>query len=317
MRTLSDCIGDMLRRRSADREIEYLLSRQARDESDGLVSVLAQLNLERLEISVDDRAADFAATASRLVQLDKTPTSTATARSAPTRFVPRLATAALIAVLVVGLAGTAVAADAASPGDALYGLDRALEQVGINDGGFEERLEEAQTLADKGQSAHALAHLAEELGATSPDAADALQAALARLDSHDNPSQAVLEDVSAMLDWMANTEASGRDFGQGVAEQAREIGADHAGDAPAAKPDTPANDGNAGNAGNAGDVDRPVDDDGDTNANPDDGKGNSGNGSSGSSGNGGNSGGSNTGNEGGNGGGNGPPGGSPPGQRAP
>lgn len=310
MRTLSDCIGDMLRRRSEDREIEYLLSRQARDESDGLVSVLAKLNLERLEISVDDRAADFAATASRLVRLAKTPTPTAIARSAPTRFVPRLATAALIAVLVVGLAGTAAAADAASPGDALYGLDRALEQVGINDGGFEERLEEAQTLADKGQSAHALAHLAEELGATSPDAADALQAALARLDSHDNPSQAVLEDVSAMLDWMANTEASGRDFGQGVAEQAREIGADHAGDAPA-KPDTPANDGNAGK------VDPPVDDDGDTNANSDNGKGNPGNGSSGSSGNGGNSGGSNTGNEGGNGGGNGPPGGSPPGQRAP
>jgi uncharacterized membrane protein YgcG len=297
----------MLRRRIEDREIEYLLTRQARDDSDGLASVLATLSLERLAISVDDRAADFAATASRLVQLSEPAVSIRPVRS---RVVPRLVTAALSAVLIVGLAGVADAADAAAPGDPLYGLDRALEQVGINAGGLDERLDEAQALADDGNSAEALAHLAETLDTTSPNAADALEAAAERFGAHDNPSQAVLEDVAAMLDWMANTQESGRDFGHGVAERAREIGAGHA-NTPAAKPDTPTSDSNAGNA------DLPVDDDGDTNANADDGKSNSGSGSSGSSGYGGNSDGSNTGGEGGKGGGNGPPGGSPPGQRAP
>ena len=307
MRTLSDCFGDMLRRRIEDREIEYLLTRQARDDSDPLTSALATLDLERLEISVDDRAADFAATASRLARRAKPATTIRPARS---RVVPRLATAALSAVLLVGLAGVAEAADAAAPGDTLYGLDRALEQVGINDGGLDERLDEAQTLADERKSAEALTHLAQALDTSSPNAAEALEAAAERFGVHDNPSHAVLEDVAAMLDWMADTQESGPDFGQGVAERAREIGAGHD-NAPPAKPDTPANDGNAGN------TDLPVDDDGETSADTDDGKSNSGNGSSGSSGNGDNSGGSNTGGEGGKGGGDGPPGGSPPGQRAP
>ena len=301
MRTLSDCLGDMLLRRIEDREIEYLLTRQARDDSDRLASALATLNLERLEISVDDRAADFADNASRLVRLADPAT---TIRQVRSPVVPRLATAGLAAVLIVGLAGVAEAGDAAAPGDALYGLDRALEQVGINDGGIDERLNEAQTLADHGKSSEALAHLAQALDTSSPNAADALEAAAERFGANDNPSQAVLEDVAAMLHWMANTQESGRDFGQGVAERARDIGAGHD-NAPAAKPANPANDSDSGSAGKP---DRPVDDDGSTD---------SGNGSSGSSGNSGNGDGSNTGGEGGKGGGNGPPGGSPPGQRTP
>ncbi|HEX6300659.1 MAG TPA: hypothetical protein VF148_09375 [Acidimicrobiia bacterium] len=292
----------MLRTRIEDREIEYLLSRQARDDTDGLVSALATLNLERLRISVDDRAADFAVTSSRLVGNTEPTTTTWPVRS---RVVPRLATAALAAVVIMGLVGVAEAADAAAPGDTLYGLDRALEQVGIHDGGLEERLGEAQDLAEEGQSTEALAHLADVLDTTSPNAADALEEAAERFGVHDNPSQAVLDDVSAMLDWMAETGLSGQDFGRGVAERAREIGAAHTENSPATKPDTPAND-----QSNTGNVDRPVDDDGDINANTDDG-------SSDSSGNGGSGGGSNTGSGGGNGGENGPPGGSPPGQRAP
>lgn len=302
MRSLSDCIGDMLRTRTEDREIEHLLTRQARDDTDALVSVLATLNLGRLRIPVDDRAADFAVTASRLVGNTEPTTTIQPARSS---VVPRLATAALTVVLIMGLVGIAEAADAAAPGDTLYGLDRALEQVGINDGDLDERLGEAQALADGGQTAEALAHLAEVLDTSSSNAADALEEAAERFGAHDNPSQAVLDDVSAMLDWIAEAGLSGEGFGRGVAERAHQIGAGHTGNSPATKPDTPAND-----QDDSGDIDRSVDDDGDINADTDDG-------SSDSSGNGASGGGSNTGSGGGNGGGNGPPGGSPPGRRAP
>jgi hypothetical protein len=53
--------------------------------------------------------------------------------------------------------GTAFAADAAVPGDILYGLDRALERVGINDGGAFERIQEARTLVVNGHHERAVA----------------------------------------------------------------------------------------------------------------------------------------------------------------
>ena len=312
MRSLSDCIGDMLRTRIEDREVEYLLSRQARDDADGLESLLATLDLERLNIAVDDRASDFAAKASRLVRIAE---PAAPIRPARSRVVPRLATAALTGVLLMGLAGVAQAADAAAPGDTLYGLDRALEQLGINDGGLDERLDEAQALAGDGRSAEAMAHLANALDKASPNAAEALERAAERFGAHDNPSQGVREDVAEMLEWMAATQASGREFGQGVAERAREIGAGQGGGPPATLPDNPSDDrGNTGNQDNPGDQGKADKDDSSTDDTAtDDGS----NGSSGSSGGGGNSGEDNSGRGGGSGNGNGPPGGSPPGQGGP
>jgi hypothetical protein len=38
------------------------------------------------------------------------------------------------------MSGVAVAANRAAPGDALYGIDRALEKIGIGAGGAQERL---------------------------------------------------------------------------------------------------------------------------------------------------------------------------------
>ena len=52
--------------------------------------------------------------------------------------------AAVIASAVVaagGLTGVGFAADNAAPGDALYGLDCALERVGLGDGGAQERVQ--------------------------------------------------------------------------------------------------------------------------------------------------------------------------------
>jgi len=297
VRTLSDCFGDMLRTRAENREVEYLLSRQSRDDTEGLVSLLATLSLDRLNVDVESRAPEFAAKASRLVQ--QAEPVVAPSRQMRSRVVPRLATAGLTAVLLMGLAGVAQAADAAAPGDNLYGLDRALERIGINDGGIDERLDEAQALADDGHSTEALAHLAEAMEQSSPNAADALEAAAERFGLHDNPSQMVRENVADMLEWIAQTDATGREFGQGVAERAREIGAGQSDTPPVTLPDLPdtASD-NQGNAGNKGNNDDSVTDEG----------------SNGSSGGGGNSGGSDSGRGGGSGSGNGPPGGTPPGQ---
>jgi hypothetical protein len=297
MRSLSDCIGDMLRTRVEDREIEYLLARQPREDNDGLVSLLATLDLELLDITVDDHATDFAAAASRLV-LQAEPVMPI--RPARSRVVPRLATAALTAVLLIGLTGVAQAADASAPGDALYPLDRALEEVGINDGGLDERLDEAQALADDSQSTAALVHLAKALENSSPNASDALERAAERDGLNDNPSQAVRESVADMLEWMATREVSRKEFGQGVAQRAREIGAGHAGPPPATLPDNASqNQDNTGNQGNQGNQDEPDDNDDSP---------------TGSSSGGGNSGGDNSGRSGGSGSDHGPPGGSPPGQ---
>jgi hypothetical protein len=136
----------------------------------------------------------------------------------------------------------------------------------------------------------------------SPNAADALEAAAERFGLHDNPSHMVRENVAEMLEWIAETDATGREFGQGVAERAREIGAGQGVTPPVTLPDLPdtASE-NQGNAGNKGNNDDSVTDDGSG-------------GSNGSSGGGGNSGGGDSGRGGGSGSGNGPPGGSPPGQ---
>jgi hypothetical protein len=301
VRSLSDCIHDMLRTRTENIEIENLLSGQARDDSDDLASLLATLNLERLKIDADDRADQFAAEAAQLV---RQAVPVAPIRPARSRVVPRLATAALAGVLVVGMAGVAQAADAAAPGDTLYGLDRALERVGINNGGLDERLDEAQALADDGRSAEALDHLADALDTSSPNAADALERAAERFGLHDNPSQGVHEQVAEMLDWIAERQASGREFGQGVAERAREIGAGQGGGPPATLPDSATE-----NRGNTGNQDNSDSNDDLTSDEP---PATSGSGSSGSSGGGGNSGGDNSDRSGGS--GSGPPGGSPPGQ---
>jgi hypothetical protein len=297
VRSLSDCIHDMLRTRAENTEIEKLLSGQASDDSNDLASLLATLSLERLKIDANDRAEQFAAEAAQLV---RQVVPVVPIRPARSRVVPRLATAALAGLLVVGMAGVAQAADAAAPGDTLYGLDRALERVGINNGGLDERLDEAQALAEDGRSAEALEHLAAAFDTSSPNAADALERAAESFGLQNNPSQGVHEEVADMLDWIAERQASGREFGQGVAERAKEIGASQGGP-PATLPDSATeNPGNTGNQGNSDSNDSTIDEP-PTNSR-----------SGGSSSGGGSSAGDNSGRGGGS--GSGTPGGSPPGQ---
>ena len=86
-----------------------------------------------------------------------------------------VAIAAASATFITGNIGVAMAADQAAPGDLLFGLDRAYEQlselVGLSDDHTIERLDEAAQLADAGNSDEALAAVIKQLEALSKDQA--------------------------------------------------------------------------------------------------------------------------------------------------
>jgi hypothetical protein len=87
-----------------------------------------------------------------------------------------VAIAAASATFITGNIGVAMAADQAAPGDLLFGLDRAYEQlgelVGFSDDHSQERLDEAARLADSGRSDDALTAVIRQLQALSDDQDD-------------------------------------------------------------------------------------------------------------------------------------------------
>jgi hypothetical protein len=136
---------------------------------------------------------------------------------------------ALLVLMVAGMTGVAAAADAASPGHGLYGLDRALERIGIGAGGAEERIEEAGQLLAEGRARQALEHAAEALD-SDPAANAALDIAIDRVETAASENSAAVEaKVGDLLDFMsenigAGSGVDGREFGQGIADIARGIG---------------------------------------------------------------------------------------------
>lgn len=145
------------------------------------------------------------------------------ARTAPRwRLIPRLGTSLAAFVLLLGMSGVAVASNSAAPGEPLHGIDMFLESLGIGDGGFKERIAEARTLAEKGETSGALDHLTvtlsdeEEAGAL-----NALKAAAQSIGTE--PSTEVRVRVADMVGWMATTDPQSPEFGQGVAERARSL----------------------------------------------------------------------------------------------
>lgn len=79
----------------------------------------------------------------------------------PSWLATRAAAAVAAFVLLIGVSAVAFAANVSIPGDALYGLDRALEAVGIGDGSVDERLVEADTLVAEGDGVEAITLLGE------------------------------------------------------------------------------------------------------------------------------------------------------------
>lgn len=181
----------------------------------------------------------------------------------------RLAVLAATIFVVSGMTGVAVASDEAAPGDELYGIDRALERVGIGVGGAAERITEAQVLANAGQVTAAINHVAEAIEESEVDdqsdefspeasgAAAALRSAAENVKGDDDPeSQNVRDAVAAMLDEMADMtgdpEFDGEAFGRRISELARSIG-DPAAEAPGLDDQT----GRSDRAGGEDDAGRP------------------------------------------------------------
>jgi hypothetical protein len=137
---------------------------------------------------------------------------------------------------VLCFAGVAYAADDAAPGDTLYGLDCSLEDIGIGDGGLQERLTEASELVEDGQVQEGLELAAGALAEEEQDEDDdgqledgtsrseaLLAAAEAVLSSGSEQSLEVRTRVAEKLRFMATTELTGKEFGQAVSDLARGI----------------------------------------------------------------------------------------------
>jgi hypothetical protein len=298
--------GEMLSTLSDD-DIERVLS-GARPESDEAARLAAFIDLIRADSASapsETVVARLATQAARLARATSGPSVAPDVRPrgrwVVSRFRPQLAAAATAVILLGGTTGVAVAANSAAPGDPLYGIDRALEQIGIGAGHGQERLAEATVLLSDGQVRQALKQAAQALdqvaGETEGfDDLDAVRAALAESAENlpeagpgDGSQPLVVANVTTLLDYMRENlgkgvGADGSEFGQGVADLARGISSE--GDRPDPMP-KPAEDNRESND----EVDGP----------PDDAPGN-GNGNGGENGNG---------NGGENGNGNGPPDGSP------
>ncbi len=154
MRLFGAYKDEMSRLIVSDREIELLLSCQptGSDELAGLE------NFAQALATAPTPTRDPAQMATALA---------ATARSAARRPIrsgfSRLVVVGATMALLIAMSGIAFAADRAAPGDILYGLDRALERVGIGAGGTDERMAEFETLLRRGDEAAALAFHEKEI----------------------------------------------------------------------------------------------------------------------------------------------------------
>ncbi len=199
-----------------------------------LIGALRTAESPEVDSALVDRFAIEAAAIARRSQ-DR-PAITAPTATVRLRLRHRVATVAAAITLVLGSgAGMAIAADGAAPGDALYGLDKALERVGIGDGGAAERLQEAADLATAGQLARGLEHAAEvvaashdgEPGHVSDAASEALRAAAQRVDTIVAPNGGTTSEqdtaVAKVLTYLSDN--VGDVDGRYVAELSQMIGA--------------------------------------------------------------------------------------------
>ncbi len=164
----------------------------------------------------------------------------------------RLAGALLALVTMLSAsAGVASAADGAIPGDTLYPLDCALEDLGLGDGGMTERLSEAGLLVKTGQLGQGLGLVADALGragksgGASSQAADALRAAADNLLDKANAQSAELSTrVAARLLDLAASHLTADQLDQAVVTLALDLDSQDGG-----RTDNPDHSNGNGNAG--------------------------------------------------------------------
>jgi hypothetical protein len=242
MSHLDDYEDEMAQKKLTDREIDQLLSGlpTGNETVASLVPLLQKLK-DRSVLEVSDE--EVAAFARQAAEIALSAGASAPGRSVapPTRrsrlLRSRLATAFALTLLLGGMTGVAIASDHAAPGDRLYGLDRALEVIGIGNGAAAERIAEAQALFAGGLVSEALAHAASavdeddagNLSEEGSQSADALRDAAEAVTSTDQgDADEVRSKVAEMLDWMANNATSeesvfGSEFGEMVAGFAKSI----------------------------------------------------------------------------------------------
>lgn len=243
MRFPDDYLSEMPPTKVLDREIELLLTGTPVEDGrlSDLVPVVEMIRKQWTLAPTESEIAHFASSAASVVKMMQR-RATALTTVPPRRLSPRLgptwrlAAVAFAVLLMSGTAGIAMAADDAVPGDALYGLDRALERVGIGSGSTEERLDEAVVMAAQGRSGEALQHAIEALSRQGGDASEAAVGALTNavenlVDTEDTADAATAASirVTALLTYIADNigidvGTDGREFGQGVAQLARDIG---------------------------------------------------------------------------------------------
>jgi len=225
-----DYSDEMFTKRLSDEDVEAVLSGHAADDPElaEIARVLSALDPERFIDETGEKAAEFARKASAVARTGEPAKLAATARfRRGLSLTPRLAPAAVAAILLFAMSGVAVASNSAVPGDALYGIDRALESIGIGNGGAAERIEEAGVLTENGDGAEALELLADTFDVESSEASEALRRASDRI----RANEAANSEVADMLEWMAKENSRDRQFGHDVAEEAQDLGkGDSAGD---------------------------------------------------------------------------------------
>lgn len=235
-----DYRGEMISTPISDQEIELLLGGE-HDVGGELADLVRFVEMLR---AYGDRAPSDAsihrlAVEAASIALEARPSTPANKGAPDRKSRPRLLArpqlAAVLTVLVLAWGtGVAVAADDAAPGHSLYGLDLALERVGIGAGSAGERLEEANQLLAGGETRFALEHATEALEGDNEGsdlARAALEAAIEALAAGNGQvedTDLVVDKVAALLTYLtenvgSGVGADGREFGQGVADLARGI----------------------------------------------------------------------------------------------
>ena len=188
MSLFSDYEGEMGWSTLSDRDVELLLS-QAIPPNEEAAQLVVLVDLIRAEgarapsEAVVARVASEAAEIARSTAPGKPAAAQRQRRLAAWRPRPQFAVAAATVLLLISVSGVAVAANGAAPGDALYGIDRALEKVGIGAGHAEERLEEARSLLSEGEATEALRHATEVLDEDESEGTDVQDARTALEDA--------------------------------------------------------------------------------------------------------------------------------------
>ncbi len=232
MSDFGDYLSEMKRNRTTNVEIENLfsgspnLSGDLKDVNDFLDAV----RVESSEQLSDDTVSRFVAVACAASAEAPTaaPVRPQLRSGSLLRTLRRRVTTVTVAATVVlgGTSGLALAADDAKPGDALYGIDRALETVGIGAGALEERLFEAEALVAANDVSRGLDHATQALesqGDGNQLATTALIEAAQRVQTADDGSAAAnQEGVAGLLAYLS--ENVGNVDGQAVAELASQIG---------------------------------------------------------------------------------------------